>query len=167
MEEKKKTPPFGGFLKGKRKLLLLIGGALLGVLLLVIGSVDGSRDAAATTPEGEEYMNFAELQAYKQELESELEKLCDAVSGVSSVEVIVTLECGARVVYAADAQGEPVTVGSGSAAKALCESIRPPVVAGVGVVCRGGAQPSVQKALTDLISTALGINTNRVIVVGK
>lgn len=164
MEAKKKSTPLGGFLKGKGKIILLVAGALLGVLLLAFGGGDAEKSAEAAA---ESYMSHAELEEYRAELESEIARLCDAVAGVGSVEVMVTLSHGGRVVYATDADGDPATVGSGSSQRALPAELQPPAIAGVGVVCRGGDTPAVQEALIELLSTALGISTARVFVTGK
>lgn len=164
MEEKKKSTPFGGLLRGKGKIVLLVAGALLGVLLLAFG---GGGKETATDTATESYMSISELEEYRAELEAEIAKLCDAVAGVGSVEVMVTFSNSGRVIYATDEGGDPATVGSGSSQKALPETLQPPTVAGVGIVCRGGDDPAVQHALTDLLSTALGISAARVSVVGK
>ncbi len=163
MEAKKKITPLRDFWKGKGKTALLIVGALLGVLLLVIGG----NTETSTDETSESYMSAAELAEYRTALESEIAKMCDAVAGVSSVEVMVTFSHGGRVIYATDADGDPATVGSGSAQKPLPEATEPPAIAGVGVVCRGGDSPAVRQALTDLLSTALGISASRVSIVGK
>ena len=89
------------------------------------------------------------------------------MAGVSHVEVAVTLGSGTRVAYATNEKGELETVGSGSAQKPVYRTVEPPLVAGVGVVRRGGNDPHVQSALTELLSTTLGIPANRVFVTGK
>ena len=164
MEDKKKITPLGGFLRGKGKMILLVAGALLGILLLAFG---GSGEKTGDAAESASYTDLAAIEEYRAALEREIATLCDAVAGVSSVEVMVTLSDGGRMHYATDAGGDPATVGSGSAEKALPEALQPPTVAGVGVVCRGGDNPAVKQALTDLLSTALGISAARVSVVGK
>ena len=93
--------------------------------------------------------------------------MCESVAGVGQAEVMVTLGSGCRVVYVTDENGEIATTGTGSAHRAVYRTLQPPTVVGVGVVCKGGDNPHVQRALTDLISTTLGITTNRVFVTGK
>ena len=131
MEAKKKSAPLGDFFKGKGKAVLLVAGALLGILLLLFG---GSGEKASDAAPVDEYTDLAALEEYRAELEGEIAKLCDAVAGVGSVEVMVTLSHGGRVVYATDADGDPATVGSGSSQRALPAELQPPAIAGVGSV---------------------------------
>ena len=161
-----KSHGFLDFVKSKGRLWLLVGGAVLGLALLLISSGIGNTDKGESISE-EQANDAAQMAAYQTALEEQLRSLCDAVTGVDKVEVMVTLSEGYRTVYATDENGKPVSTGSGSAQHALAETVKPPAVAGVGVVCRGGNDPRVQKELVELISTALGIPTNRVSVTGK
>ncbi|MBE6702112.1 MAG: hypothetical protein E7585_01705 [Ruminococcaceae bacterium] len=166
-EEVKKQGPLV-FLqkKGKGRLWLLLGGLLLGVLLLLFGSgaFDNQREAAVKEGEWE---SANDLAAYQAALEKEIEGICEAVHGVSSAQAMVTLGSGYRLVYEKDAKGDPAVVGSGSSEAAVYHTLQPPAVIGVGVVCKGGDDPHLQKRLIDLLSTTLGIATNRVCVIGK
>ena len=162
---KKKSSGVLDFLKSRGRAWLLVGGVVLGALLLLFGSGWGEKSAAA---ESEAVIQRSEeLEEYRTALEKRLEKICDAVDGVGSVEVMVTLECGYRTVYTTDGGGDTVTIGTGSNQQALYRTTQPPAVAGVAVVCNGGDDAHVQRVLTDLISTALGISSNRVCVAGK
>ena len=164
--KKKSLGPFD-FLKRRGKAWLLVVGVILGAALLIFGAGYGESDTEAESTLPLAVGDAEELEDYKDALEKRIGKLCDAVSGVSSVEVLVTLESGYRTVYATDKNGEPAKVGSGSGQQALDRALEPPAVSGVAVVCRGGDQPAVQRKLTDLLSTALGISSNRVCVAGK
>lgn len=167
MEQKQaKSRGFLDFIKAKGRLWLLIGGAVLGILLLLLSSGIGSE---STSDQGavQDGLDVEYMAAYEKEIEARLETLCESVSGVGQAEIMVRLAEGYRTVYATDADQKPVTVGSGSNQRALPEAVTPPTVAGVGVVCRGGNDPSVQQRLTELISTTLGIPSNRVFVTGK
>ena len=161
-----KSRGFLDFVKAKGRLWLLVGGAVLGLALLLISSGIGSTDTSEASS-AEQASDDEQMAAYQSALETELTALCDAVAGVDKVEVMVTLSQGYRTVYATDENGRPVSVGSASAARALIARVEPPAVSGVGVVCRGGSDPHIQKALVELISTALGIPTSRVSVTGK
>ncbi len=166
-ETQKKSPTGGllGFLRERGRLVLLVGGLLAGVLLIVLGGMLGSDDKAKDTVQDGE--GVAALQAYETALEKELEALCESVAGVGHAQVMVHLEGGAQTRFATDKDGKTVTIGTGSAQSALQSTLLSPTVAGVGVVCRGGNDPGVQKKLVELISTTLGISSSRVFVTGK
>lgn len=167
--QKKRSQGLIDFLRARGKLWLLVGGVIVGVLLLLVGGGIGTEDSNASTSESETVTqeDAEDLAAYQKRLESELEALCESVAGVGQADVMVTLGSGCRVVYVTDGDGEVTTTGTGSAQRALYRTLQPPTVVGVGVVCKGGDNAHVQRALTDLISTTLGITTNRVFVTGK
>ncbi len=166
MEAKKKTASgLLAYLKGRGRLWLLVGGAALGILLLVFGGTADKKSEQNTGLSGGESAEM--LERYERALEKELESLCEAVGGVGHVSVMVRLECGTQIRYTTDAKGEIVTVGTGSAEQALPQTLLSPKVAGVGIVCRGGNDPYIQQTLTELVSTTLHINTNRVFVTGR
>ncbi len=164
-EEKKKSHGFFTFVRAKGRLWLLVGGALLGVLLLLFGGLGES------TPTEEETdplaAQVAELEAYEARLEKEVKAICEAVSGVGDCEILLTFENGYAVRYTENGEGDPVTVGSGSNEEALFDTLLPPAVAGVGIVCRGGNDARTVQTLTELVSTALGIPASRVYITGK
>ncbi len=164
-EEKKKSHGVLSFIRTKGRLPLLVGGAVLGILLLLFG---GAGDGKAIADERDEVaVRVAELAAFEERLEKEIAAMCEAVAGVSDCEVMVTFQSGYSAVYVTNKEKEPATVGSGSSEEALFDTVSPPSVSGVGIVCRGGGSAAVRETLTDLVSTMLGIPTNRVYVTGK
>ena len=164
-EEKKKSHGIMSFIKTKGRLPLLVGGAALGILLLLFG---GAGDGKVVAEERDEVaLRAAELLSFEERIENEIAAMCEAVAGVSDCEVMVTFESGYSAVYVTNKEKEPVTVGSGSSEKAIFDAVSPPSVSGVGIVCRGGNSDAVRATLTDLVSTMLGIPTNRVYVTGK
>ena len=166
MEQKKKAPAgLLGFFGAKGRIWLLLGGVLAGIFLIVVGGMFDTVDGGKSNATYQE--NLEELVAYETQLEKEIAKLCNEVSGVGQVEVMLHLQGGTRVLYATDGKGKPASVGSGSAEEALHSTVLLPEIAGVAIVCRGGDSPHVQRTLTDLVSTALGIPTSRVAVTGK
>lgn len=166
--QKKRSLGVLDFLRAKGKLWLLVGGVIAGALLLLVGSGVGTeKKQENAVDEATVYEDAADLSAYQKGLESELEALCESVAGVGQVDVMVTLGSGCRVIYVVDENGEVATTGTGSAQKPVYRTLQPPTVVGVGIVCKGGDNPHVQRALIDLISTTLGITTNRVFVAGK
>ena len=161
----KKSRGFFTFMKTKGRLWILLGGALLGIALLLFGGMSTEREIEEkpdTLTAREE-----ELARYEARIEKELEALLESVGGVGDVLVMITFESGYTVRYAKDGEGDPVTVGTGSSEEALFATVVPPPIAGVGIVCRGGNIPAVRETLTELISTALGIPSNRVYITGK
>ena len=165
MEKKQNESRVLRLLRSRTKAVLLVCGALLGVLLLVIGGMGSGGEQVSEGASGTQ--SLAELESYKTALEQEIGEICASVAGVSQVKVMVTLSRGARVVYATDADGEPAKVGTGSAQQPLYRTVEPPAIAGVGVVCRGGGDPKIAATLVELLSTTLGISANRVFIAAK
>ncbi len=164
-----------GQMKKSGRLWIVVLGAIVGLGLLVMGSFDlpfgkGEHKNTATVTDEQ-----AQLQAYKQQLSSEIAALCSEVRGVGRVQVMVTLSGGYEYVYARDVQSKTggdsytweesyVLIGSGSAQGPLLLMKKQPSVAGVGIVCQGGADPAVQNELTALVSAAFGIGANKIYV---
>ena len=162
-----------GQMKRSGKLWIVILGAVIGLGLLVVGSFDlplfQKKQSEQSAPVSEE----AELQAYREGLSREIAQLCAGVRGVGKVQVVVTLSGGYEYVYARDVQSKTggdstsaqesyVIVGSGSSQAPVLLMRRQPSVAGVGIVCEGGADPAVQNELVALVSAAFGIGTNKI-----
>lgn len=162
-----------GQMKKSGKLWIVVLGALVGVGLLVIGSLDlpfgkGEQKNTATVTDEQ-----GELQAYREQLAREIAALCAEVQGVGRVQVVVTLSGGYEYVYARDLESKTggdtytweesyVIVGSGNAQSPLLLMKKQPGIAGVGIVCEGGGDPLVQNELTALVSAAFGIGTNKI-----
>ncbi len=153
----------------KRRLFLLIGAALLGIFLLLLGGgafgTTDSKEASEADRSAEE-----ELLDYRNDLESRIRILCESVRGVEDVRVILTLDGGYESVYATeerDGDLRYVIVGSGASAEGLLLSCAAPTVAGVGVVCAGGDDPTVRRELTALLAATLRIPSNRIYITGS
>ena len=160
-------------MKKSGKLWIVVLGAIIGLGLLVIGSLDlpFGKGAQKSTPTATDEQG--QLAAYKQELSAEIASLCAEVQGVGKVQVMVTLSGGYEYVYARDLQSKTggdsytweetyVIIGSGGAQEPLLLMKKQPGIAGVGIVCEGGADPWVQNELTALVSAAFGIGTNKI-----
>ncbi len=153
------------FLRSRGRIWILLGGVVAGIVLILVGNALGNE--SEETPQSEQGESFAELQRYTEALETELEKMCGAVAGVGQVDVMVRLSGGSSIIYASDGSGKPTTIGSGNSEEPLYSTLLSPTVAGVGIVCRGGNDPTVQKKLIELVSTTLDISASRVYVTGK
>lgn len=145
-KEKNKKPP--------RQLIIILLVAL-GALMLLLG-VRGER---ASPTEAE---NTPDLQAHSEYLEGRAKELAESVYGVSDVRVVITLEGGAKKVYAVDADGKYLVLGSGSSAHLAEVCTDSPRIAGIGITCRGGENEAIRDELTALISAAFGVGMNKI-----
>jgi hypothetical protein len=150
---------------GRLRLYLLLGGGLLGVLLILFGS--GEKEIQNSTSETPYSTATDELVIYQDYLESRIKKLCESVSGVRNVTVVVTLSGSFESVYATewpDGNEEYVILGSGSSASPIYLSRSAPEIAGIGIVCSGGANDNVRRELISLLSATFHISSNRIYI---
>ena len=151
--------------------LMLAAGLALGLLLIAFGSVRSGREDKNTESDSELMREYAAA------VEEKATRLCESAAGVvrGSVTVTVTLECGYETVYAEDGEkktassgtsvsGKYATVGSGSSEQPIKTVTRAPVIAGIGVVCRGGGNELTRAELTALLSAAFGVGTNKIYI---
>ena len=139
--------------------LLLVAGAVLGVTLLLAGNFSG----AEKTETVETVAVAEDIDAYIVALESKIAQLCDSVEGVSRVSVAVSLESGYQRVYARDDESY-ILVGSGASQGAVYLTDKPPAIGGIGIVCVGGGDPTIQARLVGLLSAAYGIGANKIFI---
>ena len=139
--------------------------AVAGLLLLLWGSFGGAREKEA------DLSDTAEIEAYCSYLENQAVKLCESVKGVSGVTVTLTLEGGFEQIYATDKNVtgnnqsyEHVKLGNGSTAQLCAVSVSAPKVIGIGVTCRGGGNPIIRAELTELLSAAFGVGSNKIYI---
>lgn len=159
---------------GYRRFLLPAAVAVLGILLLVMGSRSGGsdeeeREASALVSEED----ALSAEAFCESVEQKIAEICSGVSGAGAVQVVVTLDGGYRAVYASDIQGsdnsyrnQTVLTGSGSSEKAILVGYESPRIVGIGIVCAGGDDPNVQKRITMLVSAAFDVSANKIYVTG-
>ena len=143
-------------LKKNKKFYLIILFAAVGIILLLVGG----ENTAKTEDTKEDQM----LSEYTREVEEKIKELCSKVKGVSDVSVAVSFESGFEYVYARDDDGDIAMSGSGSTKNAVKIKEKMPVISGIGVVCKGGGDPAVQKKLLDLLSAAFGISSNKIFI---
>ncbi len=154
---------------GKMRLILIIGGALLGVLLLLFGSGAFRGQSEEEPEEQSAVFSEEELREYQAYLEKRIKTLCESVNGVGSATVVVMLEGGFEDIYATeehDGDEQYVIIGSGANATALHLSRAMPQICGIGVVCTGGSNPNVQRELTSLLGATFHLSVNRIYVTG-
>lgn len=163
------TEEVSGERTNKLRLLLIVGGALLGVFLLLFGSGAFHSEEEAPVDKGTYSTSEDEVLIYQAHLEKRVKELCETVRGVGSVTVIVSLESGFEAIYATeenDGNEQYVILGSGASAQALFLSKASPSVNGIGIVCTGGDNPTVRRELTSLLSATFHISSNRIYITG-
>ena len=156
----------GNALQNRRlRLYLLLGCGVLGILLILFGS--SGKKAEKTAEETPYSTSTDELVIYQDYLESRIKNLCESVSGVRNVTVVVTLSGSFESVYATewpDGNEEYVILGSGSSASPIYLSRSAPEIAGIGIVCSGGANDNVRRELISLLSATFHISSNRIYI---
>ncbi len=138
-------------IKGLGFILLAL---VLGVLLVFLsGRMSDGTDAPA---EGSESFSF---EHYEHGMEERLEDLISRIDGVSSVSVMVLLDQSYEEIGEGANFSRPIGDTSGNTKVA-------PKVRGVAVVCRGGERSETRKEIIGLLSSLLGLPTNRIYVGG-
>lgn len=171
---------FGAALRQKWVLAAGVGGVVLLALL-------GAFGAGGDSPRQEQPDTATvamQPSVYEQQLEERLERLISQVEGAGEVTVMVVLEGGEQAVYAQARQestdtvtdalnggsirssytSDYVLIDDGGGSYALTETTLLPAVKGVAVVCTGAGDTRVVNRIVMLISTVLGITTNRICV---
>ena len=152
---------------GRLRMILILGAALLGILLLLYGGGIVGTGGTDNNKKSEALTSEASIQAYRTALEERIRSLCQSVSGVGSVRIFVSLEGGYSAVYATEggSNGEEyVLLGSGSSASPILLRTEAPEIRGIGIVCSGGDNPNVRRELISLLSASLHIASNRIYV---
>ena len=131
----------------------------------------------------------SDVETYTQQLEAKVTNLVSQIDGVGNCSVMITLENGVENVYAnseknsndstddyngegnqktterKDSEQNIVVVDGSDGKEALMVTQKEPTVKGVVVVCDGADNPVVVQRVTDAVTTALNIKSNRVSVV--
>ena len=147
-------------LKDKRSWIVILG--FIGIILLLIGSFDPSEESQKT-------IGFL-YEEYEKALEKKLENFCACIDGIENVKAFVSLDASEETVYAqntslssAESTYEYLLFGSDEALP-IYEIM--PKIRGIAIACDGGNNAYIQKMLTELVSSAMGIPTNKIKVVG-
>lgn len=164
------------------KYVFVIG--IIGILLILLSTFIPKSE----TPTSDEITQI-DTETYIKNLEEKIQTLVSKIDGVGNVDVMITLENGVEYVYANSEKkstdntqdytsGSPskstdknsteqdvVMVDGNDGKQALVVTEREPTVKGVVVVCDGGDNLKVVQNITDAVTTALNITSNRVSVV--
>ena len=139
--------------KHKSKIIISLL-ALLGIALILLGS---------SSFNSEKDTDCFSSTAYASELEKKLESFLKNVDGINNVDVIVTLDISNEKVYAKNESSYDYILSSKGDPIKIAEIY--PCVRGVAVACTNGHNDNVKKEITELISSYLGISSNRIKIV--
>ena len=169
------------FCRDKKNLLFVVG--LAGIVLIAFA--DFSPKKTQQKEDASQEQQTQQVEDYAAGLESRLTQMLEGVDGVGKVSVMVTLENTTEYVYAQTEKNDSdyeTSAGERTVEKssydndyilvkdedgtlhALTQTTMYPAVQGVAVVCSGADDIKVVKRVTELVSTVLGITTNRVYV---
>lgn len=179
----------GRFFSGDFRLKIIVILGLIGMLLILVSQLTDREDSLGGQPQSPSNAQFTN-EEYVMQLEERLQNLISQIDGVGRNQVMVTLESGARYVYAQEERRSVDTTREGDGeiqvSGRVSESIEqrfilvdtdfgrrealvltrlPPRVQGVVIVCEGANNPVVEQKLISVITTALGIPSTRVSVV--
>lgn len=145
-------------LKLQKNRLILILMAALGLFLVAAGSIFGS-GAEDTAPA------YTDVGFYTEYLEGRIRDLCLSITGIEEASVFLTIDCSSEYIYENGGSDYLILSGTdGEEAVMLCEIY--PKVRGIAVVCTGGDIPRVQETVTELLSAALDLPTNKIKIAG-
>lgn len=154
----------------RKKLIGLAVLCAIGAILIIIGTYSGEKVEENTQKTRED----AQTKAYIADLENKIKNITEQITGDKSPAVMVSVGGGIESVYACDSRTgagsesiEYITVrdGDGAGSPVLIKQIYPSAE-GVSVACRGGDDAKTQSKLIRAISTALGISSNRICIIG-
>ncbi len=186
--EKKLPPGLSKLFQGKNstRLILILG--IAGMALILLSSFLPKLSSSKPKESGQASTKLT-AEEYTEKLEKKVTDLAESISGAGKVKVMITLENGVEYVYANSEKkttdntqdyedGSPkkstdkgsmeqdvIVIDGQDGKQALVVTQREPTVKGVVVVCEGGGDINVKQSLTDAITTALNLKSNRVTVV--
>lgn len=153
-----------------KKVIILVAIGILGILLMLLGSFSGGKKSKTQNLS----TGFDETEAYISETENKIRNITEQITGSGKTCVVVTVKSGVESVYAYDektASGSEskshITVknSSGDGEPVLVKRIYPEI-AGVSIACEGGDSAEIRAKLINAVSTALGLSSNRICIVG-
>lgn len=153
--------------RGSLKIFIIL--LIVGIAMLIIGAsglLEKEPKKAEGNVEEEKYSSFF---IYKSSVEDEVKKICESVSEVDCIGVVVSFDGVGESIYATNLQKgsservEYVVIGSGSGSHALYLGESLPEISGIGVVCRLGGEGK-RSEIISLLSAAYGLSMTRIYV---
>ena len=148
------------FITGTKYGKYLIPAVIAALALILVIPLNGEKEAVEKTT----YVMLSD------ELEEKIESLCKGGDGIRYAKALVTLDTSEEYVFAKDTEknGEYYKITTSATDRGGIELyVISPRVRGAAVVCTGGDNPKVKKTVTELVSSALGIDTTKIAVAGS
>jgi len=142
--------------------ILLLAG--IGIILLVISGQVGTSEKELRQSPIQQDTDFSFYTTY---LEERIRELCRSVEGIEEAVVFLTLDCSSEYVYSEDRASDFLILSGSDGEQALMLYEIYPRVRGVAVVCTGGNLPRVRETVTELLSAALDLPSNKIKVAGS
>lgn len=168
------------FFQNGKGVKMAVALGIVGVLLIAVSEWLPKSTATAPTKD------TVSIETYRKQTEDTLQTLLQSMQGVGKCRVYVTFANGVEYVYAteqkentdysenksgngavserADTQQSVVLVDGADGKTGLLLTEIQPQVKGVVIVCEGGGNATVCERVTQAVSTALNISSNRVCV---
>ena len=137
------------FKKHKNK-IIISSLVIIGAILIIIGSLSSKKSSN----------DSFDFDNYTSKLENKLEDFLKSVDGITKAQVIITLDTSYEQIYGKDGDNyitinkEPVDI-----------SMISPKIRGVAIACTNGDSIEIQGRVTEIVSSYLGIPTNRIKIV--
>ncbi len=141
-------------------ILLLFG---IGILLIVFS---GHFGASVNEGKSHDPPQYTDVSFYTSYLEERIRDLCRSVEGIEEAIVFLTLDCSSEYVYSEDRASDFLILSGNDGEQALMLYEIYPRVRGVAVVCTGGDLPRIRETVTELLSAALALPSNKIKVAG-
>ncbi len=157
-------------LSGKKKSLFLVIVGIVGVALIIFGSVKGDKEEKI----GEVLEKSDATLEYIAAIENKIGNITEQITGSGRVQVIVSVATGSEFQYVSNEEIKEnqtskqyitIRTDEGADAPILLKEIYPEII-GISVACKGGDSPEIQAKLIRVISTTYGLSSNRICIVG-
>ena len=181
MEHKTATGQLAKLMASFQDKLMRKNGSLLLVIIGLVGMLLISLPSFLPEKKPEKFSEEikAEEADYAADISVQLEEILGKIDGVGEIKVMVTLKQDSSYVYATDIiqsdrqedaltqqekEKKHIILEQDGEEQALISTCFSPQVEGVIIVCQGGGDPVVVSKLTNAVTAALGIGSNRVAV---
>ena len=149
-----------------KTLVISLLGILLGIVLVLLGSLSKSDEEVTLSDNGIKYSS-KELESYTSSLEKKVADIIDKIGGVSDVSVALTIDASSENVYATEGQNKDyVILGEGNGSENAIKIMEiNATVRGIAVVCNYGGSDELRVGIINMLSSLFDIGANRISVI--